>query len=266
MKKILIALMALAGVAAGETIVFDFGRTDKAAYKTSGAIVIGNGKDPYQTDITFSGTLGSITGSYTYTQAASGGNFNNSATLTTTEENGWKNHLTAMPTGWESTFADGLTSQWDDYYSRGSNTHTLTLTKLAGGYYDFSILGGYHGKDKLCESITLTISGIGVDMSNTTWATYDIAGARGDSKQRVATFNTTLTDGSADKGYTYDVSKIYVAEGASLTLTLTGDTVGGHRTPLNGLKMTYTVPEPTTATLSLLALAGLATRRRRKQA
>lgn len=32
--------MALAGVAAAETIVFDFGRTDDAAYQTSGAIVI----------------------------------------------------------------------------------------------------------------------------------------------------------------------------------------------------------------------------------
>lgn len=255
--------MALAGVAAAETIVFDFGRTDDAAYKTSGAIVIGSGSDPYQTTITFSGTLGSITGSYTYTQAASGGNFSNSATLTTTEENGWKNHLTAMPTGWESTFADGLTSQWNG--STG-NTHTLTLTKLAGGYYDFSILGGYYGKDNLCSSITLTISGTGVDMSNTTWATYDIAGAQSSSAQGVATHTTTLTNGSADEGYTYDVSTIYVAEGASLTLTLTGDTVNGRRTPLNGLKMTYTVPEPTTATLSLLALAGLATRRRRKQA
>ena len=267
MKKILIALMALAGVAAAETIVFDFGRTDEAAYKTSGAIVIGSGKDPYKTAITSSGTLGSITGSYTYTQADSGGyssTYSNSATLATTEENGrWKNHLTAMPTGWESTFADGLTSQWNG--STG-NTHTLTLTKLAGGYYDFSILGGYYGDDVLCSSITLTISGTGVDMSNTTWATYDIAGAQGSSTQGVATFKTTLTNGSADEGYTYDVSTIYVAEGASLTLTLTGDTVNGHRTPLNGLKMTYTVPEPTTATLSLLALAGLATRRRRRQA
>lgn len=263
MEKILIALMALAGVAAAETIVFDFGRTDDAAYKTSGAIVIGSGKDKYTTAITLSGNLGSITGSYTYTQAASGGNFSNSATLTTTEENGWKNHLTDMPTGWESTFADGLTSQWNG--STG-NTHTLTLTNLAGGYYDFSILGGYYGKDNLCESITLTISGTGVDMSNTTWATYDIAGAQSSSAQGVATHTTTLTNGSADEGYTYDVSTIYVAEGASLTLTLTGDTVNGHRTPLNGLKMTYTVPEPTTATLSLLALAGLATRRRRRQA
>ena len=264
MKKILIALMALAGVAAAETVVFDFGRTDEAAYKTSGAIVIGSGKDPYKTAITHSGTLGSITGSYAYVQAASGGYYySNSATLTTTEENGWKNHLTSMPTGWESTFADGLTSQWNG--STG-NTHTFTLTGLASGYYDFSILGGYYGQDDLCSSITLTISGTGVDMSNTTWATYDIAGARSSSAQGVATYTTTLTNGLANEGYTYDVSTIYVGEGASLTLTLTGDTVAGRRTPLNGLKMTYTVPEPATATLSLLALAGLATRRRRKQA
>lgn len=261
MKKTIIALLALAGVATAETVVFDFGRTDDTAYKTRNAIVIGTGSSAYKTAITSSGDLGAITGKYTYEQAASGGNFNNSATLTTGEENGWKNHLTSMPDGWESSFADGLTSQWD---GDSGNTHVLTLTNLAAGYYDFSILGGYNGKDNLTSSITLSISGNKVDTTNASWSSYDIAGETSYSTQNVATYTTTLTNGSTNEGYTYDVSQIFVEEGGTLTLTLTGDSTNGRRTPLNGIKVTYSIPEPTTATLSLLALAGLAVRRRRR--
>ena len=66
MKKTIIALLALAGVATAETVVFDFGRIDDDAYKTSNAIVIGTGNSAYRTDMTSSGNLGAITGQYTY--------------------------------------------------------------------------------------------------------------------------------------------------------------------------------------------------------
>ena len=264
MKKTIITLLALAGVALGEeTVVFDFGRTDNDAYKTSGAITLGTGSAAYKGEITGSGALGTITGNYSYVQQASGGNYNNSPTLTTSEENGWKNHLNSMPTGWESTFADGLTSQWDGSATgQTGNTHTLTLSNLAAGYYDVSILGGYYGKDNLTSSITLSIGGEKFDTTSTVWSSHDIAGGTTSSTQGNASYTLTLTNGSGDEGYTFDVSKIYVQEGGSLSFTLTGDEVGGHRTPLNGIKVTY-IPEPTTATLSLLALAGLAARRRR---
>ncbi len=261
MKKTLIALFALAGTTMAETIVFDFGRTDDASYKTDGAIIIGTGSSAYRSNLTASGALTTIAGNYSYEQQYSGGNYANSATLTTDEENGWKNHLTAMPGDWATTFADGLTSQWD---GSSGNTHTLTLTNLAAGYYDFSILGGYYGKDNLTNSITLALVGTDIDLSQTTWSAYDIAGDSNYTTTGVETYTATLTNGSANEGYTYDVSNVYVEEGATLTLTLTGDTNAGHRTPLNGLKMTYTaVPEPATASLSLLGLAALMIRRRR---
>lgn len=60
MKKTIIALLALAGVATAETVVFDFGRTDDAAYKTSNAIVIGTGNRAYSTNLTSSDDLGAI--------------------------------------------------------------------------------------------------------------------------------------------------------------------------------------------------------------
>ena len=264
MKKTLITLLALAGVALGETVVFDFGRTDSEAYKTSGAITIGTGSAAYQGAINASGELGTITGNYSYVQQASSGNFNNSATLDRFAENptqNWKEHLNVLPSGWESTFSDGLTSQWSG--STG-NTHTLTLSNLAAGYYDVSILGGYHGKDTITSSITLSIGGEKFDTSSTVWSSHDIAGGTTPATQGKASYTLNLTNGSADEGYTFDVSRIYVREGGSLSFTLTGSETAGQRTPLNGIKVSYTTPEPTTATLSLLALAGLAARRRRK--
>lgn len=262
MKKTLITLLALSGLAIGETVVFDFGRTDLENYKTPGAIIIGKGNGDYKQAFTASGSLTSINGNYSYTQQGIGsGGYNNSATKEASEEPSWKEHLKATPAGWESTFADGLTSQYDLVSS--GNVHTLEFTGLAAGYYDFSILGGYYGNDGLVPSITLTLSG-DIDVTETSWSAYDIAGGGSETTQGVLTFTKSLTNGSGNEGYTFDVSKVYVEEGGSLSLVLTGNATGSNRTPLNGVKMSYTVPEPTTAALSLLALAGLAARRRRK--
>ncbi len=66
----------------------------------------------------------------------------------------------------------------------------------------------------------------------------------------------TMTKGSSD------VATLEIAGG----LTASNVVLGSHITGISGLSFTTTpaVPEPTTATLSLLALAGLASRRRRK--
>ena len=261
MKKTLVALMALAGVTMAETVVFDFGRTDNDAYMTSGAITLGTNGNRYHTGIQGSGLLGNIEGNYSYVQEdCTKTNYGNSATLSNGEEANWKEHLHTTPTGWDSTFADGLTCQV-------GSTHTLTLSNLTSGYYDLSILGGFYGNDNIVPSITLSLGGNSVDFSETVWSSYDIAGGTEYSAQGVSTYTTALTNGSADEGYTYDIQKIFVENGGSITITLTGANENdGQRTPLNGLKLTWTpvVPEPTTATLSLLALAGLAARRRRK--
>ena len=70
----------------------------------------------------------------------------------------------------------------------------------------------------------------------------------------------TMTKGNST------VATLEIADG----LTASNITLGSNITGISGLSMTTTpapsdsVPEPTTATLSLLALAGLAARRRRK--
>ena len=110
-KYISIAALLAAGTAFANagTVIFDFGRTDNESYKTPGAICIGkDNKDAYQGGLTSSGSLDSIAGNYSFTQEATGGGYNNSATQTTDEESGWKNFLTSTPTGWADTFEDGL--------------------------------------------------------------------------------------------------------------------------------------------------------------
>ncbi len=68
-------------------------------------------------------------------------------------------------------------------------------------------------------------------------------------------------------GYMKDGALVAYEDGAEFRFLLNGyETVAEYRSNENGVggSVVYTIPEPTTATLSLLALAGLAMRRRRK--
>ena len=264
-KYISIAALLAAGTAFANagTVIFDFGRIDNASYQTPGAICIGNGSSTYTADFTSEGSLNSIAGNYSFTQEASGGNFANSATLTTDEESGWKNFLTSMPTGWENTFADGLTSQWDG--STG-NEFTLTFTGLTAGLYNLSALGGYYGEDVLSSSVTFALSGDGTTYEQTTMSATSIYGDATFKNSGQSSLTATLEAGkTSNNGYTLDVENILVGEGGNLTITITGGTVAGNRTPLNGLKLTL-LPEPSSFGLlaGLGALALVASRRRRK--
>ena len=263
-KYITLAALLAAGTAcanAAQTVVFDFGRTDEDSYKTPGAICIGTGSTAYRgNEISATGNLEIFNGSYTFTQEASRGNYANSATLTTDEEDGWKNHLTEMPSGWGDTFADGLTCQWAD---DTGNTFTLEFSNLESGYYDLSVLGGYYGKDNISNTITLTLGG--ATTTETEWTLVDIGGNTTATQNGVSTLTSNLTNTSANEGYTLDITKIFVGESGSLTVTIDGSETSGQRTPLNGLKLTF-IPEPSAFGMlaGLGALALVASRRRRK--
>ena len=268
-KYITLAALLAAGTTfanAAQTVVFDFGRTDVDSYETPDAICIGIGSTAYKGGFSATGDLeifSGISGSYSFTQEASGGNYNNSATLTTGEENGWKNHLTELPSGWSDTFADGLTCQWNPQSSSG-NTFTLEFSNLESGYYDLSVLGGYYGKDNISSTITLTLGG--ATTTETEWTLVDIGGNTAATTQSgVSTLTSNLTNTSANEGYTLDITKIFVGESGSLTVTIDGSENAGQRTPLNGLKLTF-IPEPSAFGMlaGLGALALVASRRRRK--
>ena len=255
---------------AATTVVFDFGRTDNESYKTPGAICIGKGlsgaeANKYQDVYTASGTLGdAMTGSYSFTQAATGGGFYNSATLTSSEESGWKEHLHNVPEGWANTFADGLTSQYDPA-SQSGNKFTLSFTGLTSGYYNLSALGGYYGQDNIVPTITFGFSGSGLDFTQTTMTATSINGGEKTTSSAASSLTANLANGNGDEGYTLDVSNIFVGTSGELTFTITGGATGSQRTPLNGVKLTL-VPEPSVfgllAGLGALVLVGA--RRRRK--
>ena len=271
MKKTLITLLALAGVAAAaDKVQIDFGRYDAQTegyyniyvaegYTTSNtAANYVNGATSATT--THSLTLGeqeiTLTYQHTTDQGYCGGK-GLIPTLTTTEEADWKNaYVGDLPSGVQGNVWDGITTQ----SANDGGTHTLTFSNLAAGTYTLSAFGGYNGKDTMANmSITLG-GGLSANWSyqgclNGTWS--ESATATGSS----ITMNTAGSE-QTDHGYYFTADSITVQEGASLSVTITG-TGGYARTPLNYVSLQM-VPEPTTATLSLLALAGLAARRRRR--
>ena len=94
----------------------------------------------------------------------------------------------------------------------------------------------------------------------------------GSDSTQLGTFTYTLTPGKGKDDDTFDITltgtSIDLTDVSSfnmelkLTETLDSGTYAGLKTM--GFTGTQSIPEPTTATLSLLALAGLAARRRRK--
>ena len=268
MKKTLITLLALAGVAAAaDKVQIDFGRYD-ATTEGYYNIYVAEG---YATDqhtanyvngatsatTTHSLTLGEQAIKLTYQHTTGQGDCGGKGLMPnlTTEEAGWKNaYVGDLPSGVQGNVSDGITTQ-----TPNGGTHTLTFSNLAAGTYTLSAFGGYNGKDRMANmSITLG-NGLSANWSyqgclNGTWS--ESATATGSSITMI-----TLGNEQTNHGYYFTADGITVEEGASLSVTIAG-TGGYARTPLNYVSLM--VPEPTTATLSLLALAGLAARRRRR--
>ena len=259
MKKTIISFLTLAGLAAAETQYFDFGSmssSDAIGITSSGA----------------SGELSVMNGHY---------NFETNQTITlsqtVSDKNGWCDPFSGtLPSAFSgSTYVDSLTTQ---SYSGSTGVFTLKLTGLDNGVYALNVFGGLVGKDNLAE-MTITIAGGGDSVE---WSNVRSTDGNGDWVNDSYTLNSSaVTISSIDsinannnpqsyysgtaKGYQVSATNIEVTNG-SLTLTVSGQgwNNGYARTVLNGVALQMVVPEPATATLSLLALAGLASRRRRK--
>ncbi len=135
----------------------------------------------------------------------------------------------------------------------GGSIATMTLD------FSNSVYSGYTGLVTLYFTVG-QMAGPGPMTSITTTgisgATFQYATYGGDGFTDTATF-------SSGKGMSTLVKMTGTLEGDTLTISSTNGKNGFGMVALKGIS-TDAVPEPTTATLSLLALAGLAARRRRR--
>ncbi len=207
MKKTLIALMALAGVAAAATITEDTTITAPA--------------NLYAGAFDFSFTLGeafAVTGDYDLLLAYYQANNGNDHTV-----NAFKlssNGVLTLDRGKSLTLTEGALTE----ASTLGTTHDYSTFKVVGG----------------TDAYTLTTPG-----------TYTIQYLGG-------------TNGSAAADLYLDGVKVAAFTGGNHNMN--GGQAGGLNldVKVNAAVVAPSVPEPTTATLSLLALAGLAARRRRR--
>ena len=231
MKKTIIALLALAGVAAAATEVnYTLTKDATATWGDPETETLGTG-------ITFNETDDILALTYLYTTMGTGG----SASV----EGSWESPTNKA---YANTYAPKVQLQ-----SGQSDSWTLTFSVKNTGEETITLTGFTF--DGYC------INGGGSDKSADIPVTTSLTGAE----------NAAVTLGRAGSTGTAEFSTNFVlAAGESKTLEFTLGSAKNYATfaGLTGGSVSYVtgaaVPEPTTATLSLLALAGLAARRRRK--
>ena len=235
MKKSLIALMALAGAAVATeetpiTLDVTFGN---CAQTTATAITLNLGNAA-------SGSLVSLveTGTTNTVALQTEGDAGSDASIFTPNTNVGNNHP------WTATFS-----------FVNVNNVLSSLDAINLGVVLFNSGGAYQSKGAVWTgNITFTALITGSDSTQLGTFTYTLTPGNG---KDATPFNITLTGTAIDLT---DVSSFNME--LKLTETLQSGTFAGLKTM--GFTGTQSIPEPTTATLSLLALAGLAARRRRK--
>ena len=231
MKKTIITLLALAGVAAGETATLTVG-TDENSTWTSG-VTFGL---PDDSPLTLS--LTSITGA--------GGLVSSASDFTSYGDN-----LLSPKVCFQQ-------SQYNGYIDL---TFTVTADNTTSGY-------AWQMDSLTLDMKSVTATG---GTHNGGIGSMTVSLLSSDKSITLGTGEATLGAGSAAGTATIELAQsISLENEATLTLRIArtaGSTSVQGYLAVTGGSVTYTsvpVPEPATATLSLLALAGLAARRRRK--
>lgn len=257
MKKTLIALMALAGVvSAADTFVF----ADLSVSAPENGISWNAETKKLTADTGY--TLATNTGSNAQTALTFALNLTQAATYSSADLCPLITIATANNSGVaQSTYGlwltdDGLSGRWgnDEYNTRGSNN---TLAEYSGVVSIESILTGnsnvYTVNGEKYISLTLvtdkSCSNNSGDTNNVGVTTYDADGNR-------VWYCEALAGSSLNQFTSIELNTDYISS-AAITPTLLSPTAAGTQAAMF-------IPEPATATLSLLALAGLAARRRRK--
>lgn len=155
---------------------------------------------------------------------------------------------------------------WTLKFTLENNSNSaITLNSVVFDAFIFNGSGNQHGADQETRQAQFTLTDASSNVLGTTDVTFCKPNSAPEGSESNAIWNTDM-----DAGITLS-SAVELAAGESIQFNLTvgrgnltnpGAFVGLKGVTFNG--STPLVPEPTTATLSLLALAGLATRRRRK--
>ena len=150
---------------------------------------------------------------------------------------------------------------WSISFAINNNsTEALTLKGITFDAFAYNNGGSAQNSDTYTRDITFALSG---DAETSVVHSFGNVDTSGDGYADVYNWDTNPT-------LTFDAPVEIAAKGyASFTLTVSesdsqGCFIGLTGATLNTPAPTPAVPEPTTATLSLLALAGLAARRRRR--
>ncbi len=259
MKKTIIALMALAGVAAADSYTWDA--------TTTGAVLGGTATGGFTTD--------------TYTP-----NQGTYADEELTVLKGSTYYELGVDTlyNWVNDALDGKSElTFSGTISIGTSTSNVTLLHI--GRKDFGLTLGVNGSNLVLTNAnidsgsSITLASIPVNSSNSNkWymhdysvtlskggvVTYSLNG--GETQTASSKFTTNWTDGTTPAGQTpadYAVEQNYRYSIGVEAPGWTGSSLNDNFTTTGITITSVAVPEPTTATLSLLALAGLAARRRR---
>lgn len=255
MKKILIALMALATVASAETIVYDslMGDTANWTNETSGNAtwtvaqekVSVNGWGPHVYSHEFSDPVLQLN----MTDTTASLSFSYDLTINHNVALG----LTLISTSGNKSLTTGYCG-FDDYRCVGGGLSSSTSTSA---FYNFKDSGtgkvltdGYTATETASASIRDTAA----LRPYTTTVNGTIAW-----DETLAQYVCTLSSTNGATPQTYELGTDFSVD--HIVLSISGN-AGNGGSSLSNLSLSYT-PEPATATLSLLALAGLAARRRR---
>ncbi len=178
------------------------------------------------------------------------------------------NNPSILDSGWHYFNADGSATAGTYVYDATNSYHTIKKVDGKGAILTFSckaedlMLSEYDAASQLITSLSVTVSKNAIYDSR--FGVYTVA-EDGTYSMLTDLSGSTQLNGNNQTGVTASVENINLSAGDTIMVLIrTGSDAGYSQITGVSFAATTVVPEPATATLSLLALAGLAARRRRR--
>ena len=258
MKKTIIALMALVGVAAADTVITGADLTWDISAPNKDCTTVDSGNLTYSLNTNVNGwwvngPTGTLTQSITlglnqvleFSYSCDFSASNSVLTLALANNSG----AVVMGKTYNNEVRLGTTTETGDAVARG---YAFANTNNSGAVANIT-------------SYTALKDGVGENANNVTFDVNSGSTVNTNDVTFTVAYNTTLSQFVGTLAYDGYTAEINLGEAFSVdAITATFDGTGGFVGHVNDIQLKVTtVPEPTTATLSLLALAGLASHRRR---